>query len=294
MADESAELGPNARLFPGRTFVSNVIDLLDTKSDMSTRPWKLYMMRAAMAGILISVFYLAFYSIQAKFDELDILPVGVFLGSWVFGFALVFIYFSYSELLTSNMMVGTVGVYYNRRRWPQFVRILVLCYLGNLLGGLFVALVVWGSSLISGGVGEVMHHSVDVKLGYISGGASGMTDLFMRAILCNFMINIAMLVCYNGRVTSEIGKIAVMVPAVFIFAYLGLEHSVANTCLFLLYGVSYGIDVGEAAANVSIALVGNFIGGGLLIGLYYAYANDYRRALRRGYLHSADDEAPDT
>ena len=30
MVDEAAELGPHARLFPGRTFVSNVIDLLDT------------------------------------------------------------------------------------------------------------------------------------------------------------------------------------------------------------------------------------------------------------------------
>ena len=35
-----------------------------------------------------------------------------------------------------------------------------------------------------------------------------------------------------------------------------------------------GIDVGLAAANVAIALIGNFIGGGLLIGLYYAYVND--------------------
>ncbi len=84
-----------------------------------------------------------------------------------------------------------------------------------------------------------------------------------------------------------------MVSAVFVFAFLGLEHSVANTCLFLIYGISNGLNVGEAAGNVSIALIGNFVGGGLLIGWYYAYANDYRRALRRGHLESSEGDGPE-
>jgi formate/nitrite transporter FocA (FNT family) len=52
---------------------------------------------------------------------------------------------------------------------------------------------------------------------------------------------------------------------------------VANTILFTIVGFKSGIDVGLAAANVAIALVGNFIGGGVLIGLYYAYVNDDTR-----------------
>ena len=36
-------------------------------------------------------------------------------------------------------------------------------------------------------------------------------------------------------------------------------------------------EVGLAAANVGIALAGNFVGGGLLIGWYYAYCNDDRK-----------------
>ena len=42
-------------------------------------------------------------------------------------------------------------------------------------------------------------------------------------------------------------------------------------------GLPFDIDVGLALGNVAIALVGNFIGGGLLIGVYYAYVNDTRR-----------------
>jgi formate/nitrite transporter FocA (FNT family) len=71
-----------------------------------------------------------------------------------------------------------------------------------------------------------------------------------------------------------------MVMSVFLFAFLGLEHSVANTVLFTMIGLRSGIDIGLAAGNVGIALLGNYVGGGLLIGLYYAYLNDPRRHLR--------------
>jgi formate/nitrite transporter FocA (FNT family) len=209
-------------------------------------------------------------------------PIGKFFGAIVFGFALVFIYYTKSELLTSNMMVGSIGVYYKHGEWPKVLRILGLCYLGNFLGGLFIALLIRGSSLFGGGLGEIMGHSVEAKLAYITDGASGWGDLLVRAILCNFLINLAMLLCYNGMIKEDMAKIASMIAAVFLFAFLGLEHSVANTELFLVYGMHYGIDVAAAACNVAIAVVGNFIGGGFLIGLYYAYANDHRHAAVRG------------
>jgi len=288
MSTPSDGLGVNEKLFPGRQFISTVLDLLDTKTRMSSRLWKIYLMRAAMAGVIISLFYLAFYGIQAAFGEVPVgaaatlQPIGKFLGAFVFGFALVFIYFTKSELLTSNMMVGSVGIYYDRKVWPRVMRILGLCYLGNVLGGLFIATLLLGSSLLDGNLGEIMGHSVETKTGYLADGLAGMTDLFVRAILCNFLINLAMLLCYNGMIKEDITKVVTMVVAVFLFAFLGLEHSVANTVLFLMYGFQYGIDVGLAVGNVLIALLGNMIGGGILIGVYYAYANDYRRMQRQG------------
>lgn len=71
-----------------------------------------------------------------------------------------------------------------------------------------------------------------------------------------------------------------MILSVFIFAFLGFEHSVANTVLFTVVGLKEGVDVGLAAGNVAIALVGNYIDGGLLIGLYYDYVNDDAKYLR--------------
>ena len=279
MAETDAQA--SKRIFPGEVFISSVLDAADTKSTMTRSRGRIFVMRSAMAGMLIGIFYLANYSVQAAFGALgaNVDGVGRLVGALVFGFALVFIYFTRSELLTSNMMVTTIAVYYKRMGIGRMFKILGECLLGNALGGLLIAILVRFSTLISGTTGEYVTHSVDAKLGYIEAGSSGMLDLFVRAIFCNFMINVAMLLIYNGHVKSDGVKVAAMVVSVLLFAFLGFEHSVANTVLFLVQGVSVGVNWGYAAANVAIALIGNYIGGGLLIGAYYAYVNDRKRHL---------------
>ena len=121
---------------------------------------------------------------------------------------------------------------------------------------------------------------------FVAGGIAGWADLFFRAVLCNFMINLAMLLVYNGRLRDDVTQSLAMIMSVFVFAFVGLEHSVANTVLFSIVALQGGIDVGLALGNIGIVLVGNFVGGGVLIGCYYAYANDDRKYLSK---HSRSD-----
>lgn len=282
---------PNA-LFPGKQFISTVLEALETKTRMTGTLAHRYLMRAAMAGMIVAVFYVVNYAIVGILDELHVgeaslAGLGRILGALCFGPALVFIYYTRSELLTSNMMVVVIGGYYHRISWWRGLRVLVLCFLGNFAGGLVFALLYRFSTLIQGPTGEQALHSVEIKLGYLS-SASGAADLFIRAILCNFMINLAMLLIYNGYIAEDWSKIFSMIIAVFVFAFLGLEHSVANTVLFTVVGLNHGIDIPLAMGNVAVALLGNFVGGGLLIGAYYAYVNDDSRYLRR---HGGDEGA---
>ena len=95
------------------------------------------------------------YSIIAAFDSLGDEPeqfhvIGKLLGSLTFGWALVFIYYSKSELLTSNMMIVAIGTYYRRITPLLILRILVFCYVGNIIGGLLIALLLRGSTLGGG------------------------------------------------------------------------------------------------------------------------------------------------
>jgi formate/nitrite transporter FocA (FNT family) len=268
-----------SHLFPGKQFISTVLEALDTKTAMSGGLRRRYLQRSGMAGIIIGIFYTVNYTVIAAFRDVDqsLRPIGVLVGALMFGWALVFIYYSKSELLTSNMMIVSIGAYHRRTRWSQALRLLVLCFAGNLLGGLLLGAVEAGSSLVSGTVLLEMTSAVDHKMAYVSAGPVGWLDLLMRALLCNFMINLAMLLVYNGLIKEDITKCLAMVVSVFVFAFLGLEHSVANTVLFTMMGLRGLVDFGLAAGNVAIALIGNFIGGGVLIGFYYAYANDDRK-----------------
>ena len=267
------------QLFPGKRFISTVLEALDTKTAMSGEMTRRYLQRAAMAGVIIGGFYLINYTVIAAF--VDVAPalkgIGRLVGALAFGWALVFIYYSRSELLTSNMMIVSIGAYHKRTTWPKAMRLLGLCFIGNFLGGLLIAVLVWASTLASGTVLQEMIAATDHKLEYVAAGPAGWADLLVRAILCNFMINMAMLLVYNGLIKEDLTKCLVMVMAVFVFAFAGLEHSVANTVLFTVMSLREGIDLTLAVGNVALALIGNFIGGGLLIGIYYAYVNDDSR-----------------
>ncbi|MBK8459163.1 MAG: formate/nitrite transporter family protein [Micropruina sp.] len=211
-----------------------------------------------------------------KLGETSLAGVGKFVGALCFGWALVFIYYTKSELLTSNMMIVSIGAYHRGTSLAQAGRLLGLCYLGNFIGGLLMALMLRGSSLVDGAVLAQVDAAVEHKLAYITSGPGGWLDLLVRAVLCNFMINLAMLLVYNGQIKDDLTKSLVMIMSVFIFAFLGFEHSVANTVLFTVVGLEHGLDLLAAAGNVVIALIGNYLGGGLLIGFYYAYVNDDR------------------
>ena len=171
-------------------------------------------------------------------------------------------------------MVVSVGLYYRSTSVGRALKILGLCYLGNLLGSLVVAVLLVGSSVLDGATMAAMQASVEHKVEYLHLGAFGWSDLLVRAIFCNLLINLAMGIVYSGILSDSISKAVIIVDAIFVFVFLGFEHSVANTGLFLMVGLQESMDWVGALGNVAIALIGNFIGGGLLIGVYYAYLND--------------------
>ncbi len=271
-------VGPE-QLFPGKMFKSTILEVFETKTTMSGSLTRRYLQRAAMAGIIIAVVYCLHTAVIAAFAAVPagtttMASLGKLAGAVTFGWALVFIYYSKSELLTSNMMIVSIGWYYRRTSWARALRLLGLCYVGNALGGLFIAVLLRFSTLPDGASLKLMEAAVATKLDFISSGPAGWADLLVRAILCNFMINLAMLLVFTGRIKDDLTNVLVMITAVFTFVFLGFDHSVANTVLFSVVGLKEGIDLPLAGAELAISLLGNYIGGGLLIGIYYAYLND--------------------
>ncbi len=240
-----------------------------------------FLMRAAIAGMLLAFFYMVYFSVDALFEQIgteaiNLANIGAFLSAWIFAFALIFIYYSKSELLTSNMMAMTVGKLSKEVTWRSFWLVLLLTYAGNAIGGAFVGLLLAGSTIISPDMGHVMQASIDTKLSYVTMGASGYLDLLVRAIWCNFFINLSMMTIYSGTVKSDFGKIVAIFGGIFVFMRLGFEHSVANTCLFVVAWITgmASAPVMQVVPSLIVALIGNFIGGGIMIGAYYYFMNN--------------------
>ena len=93
-------------LFPGRRFISTVLEVLESKQEMTGRLVGKYLQRAAMAGFFVGIFFTTYFAIIARFSAFDagagFALVGKVLAALTFGWALVLIYYTNSELLTSE------------------------------------------------------------------------------------------------------------------------------------------------------------------------------------------------
>ena len=74
------------------------------------------------------------------------------------------------------------------------------------------------------------------------------------------------------------GKVMAIIFVIFIFAFLGYEHVIANFPAFSLAffasnGAITGMTLGSILHNLFFALIGNYVGGALIIGMTYAWLN---------------------
>lgn len=107
--------------------------------------------------------------------------------------------------------------------------------------------------------------------------AAGFLAILIKGIFANFFINISLVIAM--QIDDILAKMFVMMFGVSIFAFMGYEHVVYNSVLFA-GGLVYQSDlmsVIPTLINLLGAAFGNYIGGGLIIGLFYAYLNDHHQ-----------------
>ncbi|NUS91729.1 MAG: formate/nitrite transporter family protein, partial [Nocardia sp.] len=104
-------------------------------------------------------------------------------------------------------------------------------------------------------------------VGYADHGAAGMLTLFVRGVLCNWMVSTGVVAAMMS--TSVSGKVIAMWMPIMLFFYMGFEHSIVNMFLFpsgLLLGGDFSI--GDYLIwNEIPTVVGNLIGGLTFVGL---------------------------
>lgn len=260
------------RIFYGREVMERIIETIDVKRALHQRFFIRYTLRAAMAGIIICLMYIFAYQIKTDLGPDFNSGLSKYVTSLSFSMALVLIYFTNSELLTSNFMYFTVGRYYNKVAWGDTMKIWGMCLIGNLLGIVFIAVLVMSCGMLSDGVVDNLVHTVNNKT-----VNSGAWLIFVKGMFANYFINVSVIVVMQLK--DHIAKIVVFMMGVTVFAYMGYEHVVANSALFAMALLEQpeSVNVLHVGKNFLFSLIGNYVGGGLAIGLFYAYLNDNRQ-----------------
>jgi formate/nitrite transporter len=243
--------------------VASMIEAGRTKAGLAPRD---LMLRGILAGaILATATTLAFGAAVSTSQSL--------VGAIIFPVGLVMIVILGLELVTGSFALLPLS---HLEHGTPRERVLVnwgWVFLGNLIGSvaygaLFaIALTTMGTIEPAGVAASVVKVAEAKTVGYAASGLAGMVTVFVKAMLCNWLVCLGIVMFMTS--TSTVGKIvATWLPITTFFAQ-GYEHTVVN-----MFVIPTGMMMG---AKVSVAdwwiwnqipvTLGNLVGGGVFTGL---------------------------
>jgi formate/nitrite transporter len=218
------------------------------------------------------------------------------VGGSVFPVGLIAIVLTGMELFTGDCMIVPMAAMMKKITWGAVMRNWVWVYIGNLVGSIFYAYIMTVGPFVSGQADGTMAvnafgmTAVSIAagkvLGYKAVGAMGLWSCFIKAIGCNFLVNIAILLAITAD--NVIGKFFGIWFPIMAFVSSGFEHCVANMYFlpagkFLMdwYPAVIAKKGGMLLANGGLSwsdvwlwniipvTAGNILGGFLFIGIAY-------------------------
>jgi formate/nitrite transporter len=184
------------------------------------------------------------------------------------------------ELVTGSFALLPVAYMAGRTDFTGVIRNCSWVFLGNLLGSLCYAVLLWAALTMSGSVPAAGIASKIVAIAeakttaYAAHGAAGLSTAFVKGMLCNWMVTMGMVMGLVAR--SAVSKIlAAWLPIMIFFAH-GFEHAVVNMFVIpagMLFGANVTVSDWWLWNEVPVTL-GNIVGGFLFTGLalYLTYS----------------------
>lgn len=271
---------------PPAEFVTKMIDAGESKIAMANRD---ALIRSFMAGAILALAaaFAITVSQQTGYPIIGaiLFPVG-FCMIYLLGFDLLTGVFVLTPLALLDRRPGvTVGGVL--RNWG-------VVFIGNFLGALTVAVMMsivftFGFSTAPSAVGKMIAGIGEARtIGYKQYGAAGMLTLFIRGMLCNWMVSTGVVGAIIS--TSVSGKVIAMWMPIMVFFAMTFEHSIVNMFLFpsaLIMGGNFSI-TDYIVWNEIPTVVGNLVGGLAFTGLTL-YATHARTAPKRYMAEPASD-----
>jgi formate transporter len=186
------------------------------------------------------------------------------IGGLCFSLGLLLVTVAGAELFTGNNLLAMAwadGCVSTR----QVVRNWVVVCAANFAGAVGLALLVWWSGqtgLNGGAVGTTVVRIAIAKT------EVPIAEAFVRGVLCNVLVCMAVWMALAGRSVTD--KAVAIVFPVTAFVAAGFEHSIANMYLLPL-AMLLGAPIGtmDLVRNLVPVIAGNIVGGSVLVALVY-------------------------
>lgn len=259
--------------FMSKATVENAVNQVQMKQVMIERTPGRYILKAIMSGFLLAIVTVFMFAMKTLFAGTNDGLIGL-VGAISFSLALVLIVLTHSELLTSNFMYLTIGWYYKVITLNKIVVIAMVCFAFNIVGGFILFGLMKFTQIMTPEMITALSDMVQLKT-----VDSSWYEILVKAIFCNFFINIGIYVSIQFK--DGLSKTFFIACGVIVFVFMGYEHVVFNASLYagmVFYNLE-ALSWLDVLKNLFYAFIGNYIGGGIFVGLVYAYLNGDRNSM---------------
>ena len=258
-----------------KPIIQNIVGQAQIKQVMAKQTPMRYTLKAIMAGFLLSIVTVFMLAIKTQFASTHNDGLINLMGAIAFSLGLVLVVLTNSELLTSNFMYLTVGWYYKAISVSKMIWIFIFCFIGNILGGFILFFLMKYAHVMTPEMTDSLTALVHKKT-----VESTWLNILIKGIFCNFFINIGIFISMQFK--EGLAKAFFIACGVIVFVFMGYEHVVFNAGLYagMMFFNMDGLSWLGVLKNIVFAFLGNYIGGGIFIGLVYAYLNGKRDSLQ--------------
>jgi len=232
-----------------------------------------------LAGVFIGIGGLMLGLVLSE-TELPFIVARI-LGGVSFCVGLLLVVAAGAELFTGNNLI-IMAVLSRKVTWKAYAKNLTIILLCNFIGALIAVAILFLADVgsINGGATA----DAFIKLAAAKVSIPPLT-LFFKAVFCNFMVCLAIWLATAGR--SLFDKLIGILFPITTFIVAGGEHSIANMFLIpmgfiqayagnatseLAIAAGEAISIGGIFYNFGLAILGNLVGGAVMVGVVYWFA----------------------
>ncbi len=252
-------------------FVTKMVDSGESKVYMSAKDT---LIRAFMAGAILALAAVFAITVAVKTGS----PLA---GAILFPVGFIMLYLMKFDLLTGVFMLVPLALLDKRPGVTinQVLRNWGLVFVGNLGGALSVAfmmsfILTYGYNVDGGAIAAKVGSIGEARtLGYKAQGLDGWITIFIRGMLCNWMVSMGVV---GAMISTSAGsKMMAMWMPIMLFFFMGFEHSIVNMFLFPFSMIMGGdFTIAEYLIwNEIPTVLGNLVGGFVFVALplYYTH-----------------------